>query len=370
MSGPMPAPAPLYTQLSQALVAFIIEFDNEAEHRLPHRTTRFGSTGRGLWLASMAMWSNCMKFVSTDGISVHELECRARTRPNWNGMVRWGYIFLEPAPGDKRPKPPMSALIVRPTVRGRLAQQVWEPLTAIIEQRWRERFGAAAIGALREELEAMAAQLDPRLPDCLPILKFGLFCEVPELKKCPEAVGKLDVSQLPLPALLSRVLLAFALEFERESPVSLAVAANVLRLVEPEGIRLRDLPLRSGVSKESIAMALTFLKARRYIKILSELPPRKWKRLLLTPEGVLAQADARRLTDELDTRWRKRFGALRLTRLAKTLEGIAGDGSAGNSPLFQGLKPYDDGWRAKAAEIQVLPHFPMVLHRGGFPDGS
>jgi len=366
----MAAPTPLYTLLSQALVAFTIEFDNEAEHRLPHRTTRFGSVGRGLWLASMAMWSNCMKFVSTDGITMHELECRARARPNWNGMIRWGYIFLEPAPGDERPKPPMSALIVRPTVRGRLAQQVWEPLTAIIEQRWRERFGAAAIGALREELEAMAAQLDPGLPDCLPILKFGLFCEVPEHKKCPEAVGKLDVSQLPLPALLSRVLLAFALEFERASPVSLAIASNVLRLVEPEGIRLRDLPLRSGVSKESIAMALTFLKARRYIRVLSEQPPGKWKLLLLTPEGVLAQAQTKTLLDEIEPRWRERFGTSRLTRLAKTLQGIVGGGSAENSPLFQGLKPYHDGWRAKVAKPQVLPHFPMVLHRGGFPDGS
>jgi hypothetical protein len=34
---------PLPAQLSQALVAFAIEFDNEFEHRMPHRTTSHGA---------------------------------------------------------------------------------------------------------------------------------------------------------------------------------------------------------------------------------------------------------------------------------------------------------------------------------------
>ncbi len=38
--GTVPASVPLPTLLSQALVAHTIELDNEAEHRLPHRTTR------------------------------------------------------------------------------------------------------------------------------------------------------------------------------------------------------------------------------------------------------------------------------------------------------------------------------------------
>ena len=37
---------PLPTLLSQALVAHTIELDNEAEHRLPHRTTRHEGRGR------------------------------------------------------------------------------------------------------------------------------------------------------------------------------------------------------------------------------------------------------------------------------------------------------------------------------------
>src|SRR5262249_21409068 len=38
---------PLSALLSQALVAYTIEFDNEAEHRLPHRTTSHGASGPG-----------------------------------------------------------------------------------------------------------------------------------------------------------------------------------------------------------------------------------------------------------------------------------------------------------------------------------
>src|SRR5579862_4464294 len=74
---------PLPSLLSQALVAFTIEFDNEAERTLPHRTTRHGSTSglaRGPWLVSQVMWSNCMRFVSEEGITVRELERVARTK--------------------------------------------------------------------------------------------------------------------------------------------------------------------------------------------------------------------------------------------------------------------------------------------------
>jgi hypothetical protein len=75
--------------LSYALVAFTIEFDNEFEHQVPHRTTNHGSTsGRrsGPWLVSLAMWENCMRYVSEEGVTARELERRARTGTNLDGM--------------------------------------------------------------------------------------------------------------------------------------------------------------------------------------------------------------------------------------------------------------------------------------------
>jgi hypothetical protein len=62
--------------------------------------------------------------------------------------------------------------------------------------------------------------------------------------------------------LLSRVLLAFAVEFEHESRLSLAIGASVLRVLDTDGVRVRDLPCLSGVSKEAIAMAMGILTKR------------------------------------------------------------------------------------------------------------
>ncbi|MGA9630858.1 MAG: helix-turn-helix domain-containing protein, partial [Candidatus Acidiferrales bacterium] len=100
---------PLPTLLSHALVAFTIEFDNEAEHQLPHRTTEHGATPGAVhspWLVSMVMWTNCMQFVGEEGVTVGELERLARTTTNLNGMQRWRYIDVAPDPADRRPKPP------------------------------------------------------------------------------------------------------------------------------------------------------------------------------------------------------------------------------------------------------------------------
>ena len=40
------------------------------------------------------------------------------------------------------------------------------------------------------------------------------------------------------------------------------------------------------------------------------------------------------------------------------------------SRLSKGLGPPPGGWRAAVRAKATLPQYPMVLHRGGFPDGS
>ena len=365
---------PLSTLLSFALVAFTIEFDNESEHRLPHRTTNYGPSAAsitGPWMVSMAMWFNCLRFVPEQGIAVRELERLARTGTNWDGMRRWGYIRFEPDPADHRPKPPQSALIVRATSRGRMAQEVLEPLVGIIEERWRERFGGDAITKLRGALAGIASQLESELPDSMPILKYGLVSEglKPSRSGSAPQVPESILHQLPLPALLARVLLAFALEFERESEVSLAICADVLRVVEETGTAVRDLPLPGGISKEAVAMALGFLTKRGYAKVQADAEGGRAKVLLLTPQGMRAREDYRRLLTRIERRWTERFGE-KIKDAKETLGRIAGDGTAENSPLFRGLEPYPEGWRSRVRKPVTLPHYPMVLHRGGYPDGS
>jgi len=55
--------------------------------------------------------------------------------------------------------------------------------------------------------------------------------------------------------------------------------------------------------------------------------------------------------------------------LRAALEPLVGDGTLASSPLAAGLAPEPGNWRASVKAPETLPHYPMVLHRGGFPDG-
>ena len=66
-------------------------------------------------------------------------------------------------------------------------------------------------------LVPLVRQLDPGLPDCLPILRAGLLSQIPALPPRPDPAEPGDPAGLPLPALLARVLLSFAIEYEGET---------------------------------------------------------------------------------------------------------------------------------------------------------
>jgi hypothetical protein len=162
------------------------------------------------------------------------------------------------------------------------------------------------------------------------------------------------MSDLPLSTLLSQVLVAytiefdtFTLDFERESVVSLPIFANVVRLLDDSGVPLRDLVVRSGVSREAIAASVGFLERGGHAVHAN-------KQVLLTPEGQQARDKDRELFGQIEQRWQ---GA---DDLRAALEPLAG----------QPVPPYPDGWRATIRKPATLPDHPMVLHRGGFPDGS
>jgi hypothetical protein len=271
-SAPMAAGLPLSALLSQVLVAFTIEFDNEFERRMPHRTTNHGSAAApgAPWLVSLVMWSNCMRFVGKGGVPV---------ATNLNGMERWGYVLVQPDPADSRPKPARSSWVIRATAAGRKAQDVWRPLFGAIEKRWEGRFGKDEIDQLRESLWVLVSRIDVDLPDCLPILGYGLFSKGPDRERRTAGGARDGIgSRLSLPALLSRALLQFAIEFERESDLSLAISANLVRVLDEKGVRVRDLPLLTGVSKEALAAAMGVLQKKRAAVVESDKTGRLTKR--------------------------------------------------------------------------------------------
>lgn len=167
--------------------------------------------------------------------------------------------------------------------------------------------------------------------------------------------------------MLAKVLLALALRYERDAEVSLPIGANVLRVVDDDGARLRDLPRLSGVSKESVAMAIGFLCNRDCTVVETQ---NRVKHVRLTERGRRAKHGCATRLSKVEDAWRDRFGAATIDELAKALESIAGPPDAPQQRLFEGLEAHPENWRAKVAWPQTLPYYSMVLHRGGYPDGN
>jgi hypothetical protein len=83
----------------------------------------------------------------------------------------------------------------------------------------------------------------------------------------------------------------------------------------------------------------------------------------LTDEGRRAAATYRRVLAATEVAWDA-------AELHAALTAIVGDDlGAERCSLFAGLGRYPDGWRASVRPPATLPHHPMVLHRGGYPDG-
>ena len=100
----------------------------------------------------------------------------------------------------------------------------------------------------------------------------------------------------------------------------------------------------------------------------------------LTARGLRAQQEFQRLVGAVEQDWRDRFGTGQVTALAEALRGLFAV-QDGQQRIAAGLVPYPGGWRAHPPYLSqteallanpgaALPYYPMVSHRGGYPDGS
>ena len=218
------------------------------------------------------------------------------------GMERWRYVVVGPELAGEPPakrdgwgsaRGLRSDWFVCLTPAGRKAQEIWQPLFDEIERRWEERFGADTIAELRGSLEAIIGRLDVQLPEYLPIVgsSNGMAAGLSPLEERGATVGDGGTaSRLHLPALLSQVLLAYTINFEEESELSLPLSANFVRVLDERRVPIRELPVVAGVPKEATSMALTFLAKTGYVLI-------EAKQVRLTPKGRQAQESSVRLHD-------------------------------------------------------------------------
>ena len=368
---------PLSTLLAQVLVAHTIELDNEFERR-------FAEAGGGARITSLVMWSNLLRFVG-EGISVGDLVAavglqKPRVLSALGGVERWRYVEIvqtrgSRAPGERRDgygsaRGLKDGFFVRLTPAGRRAAAIWPELHGEIAGRWRDRLGAREVDALEAGLSPVVAAIDVALPDFVPIVGSanGMALDLPPRPR-PSAACAAGLGWL-----LAQTQLRYTLDFEAESGLSLPLSENFLRVVDEKGMPVRDLPLRAGISKEAIAMALTVLGKTDYVVV--EGASSATSAVRSTPAGRELQARHRQLHARIESDWATRYATDVVDRLRRSLERVL------DHPAFpEGLHTPPGGWRdsprykaqtdALTADPRAaLPHAPMVLHRGGWPDGS
>ena len=370
-------PVPLSTLLAQVLVAHTIELDNEFERR-------FAEAGSGARVTSLVVWSNLLRFVG-DGTSVGDLVAavglqRPRVLSSLGGVERWRYVEIAPARGSRAPRERRDGYggarglrdssFVRLTPAGRRAVAIWPELGGEVASRWRDRFGAREIDRLEAELSQVVAAIDVALPDSVPIVGSanGMVLDLPPRPR-PVAAETARLGRL-----LAQTQMRYTLDFEAESGLSLPISENLLRVVDEAGVLVRDLPLRTGVSKEAIAMALTVLGKTDYVVV--EGTSAATSAIRSTPAGRELQATHRRLHARIERDWATRYGTDVVDELRRSLGWVLE-----HPALPEGLRTPPGGWRdsprykAQTAALTsdpraALPHAPMVLHRGGWPDGS
>lgn len=127
-------------------------------------------------------------------------------------------------------------------------------------------------------------------------------------------------------------------------------------------------------------MALTFLRKNGHVVVETGAKGSRTKIARLTTKGHEAHLAPPTVHDTVAHAWQQRFGGdVRRLRAAtrSLLEQRAGD----RARLTLGLTPYPDGWRANGRYAERtaamlddphtgLPQYPIVLNRGGWPDGS
>jgi hypothetical protein len=338
--------APITALLSWAWVSYTIEADNAVEAAATEQVGR-------LFPISLAMWANGLRLIPEDGTTVAEWRRGSGAGCNLGGLERWGWIAVG-EPGQRRKgfgtRSGIKAdTVLRPTRAGSFARRIWPEVIEATDERWTVRFGSSALDHLSSVLAKVGASMPWAPPEVHPSNGFATV-----------VVGPVEEEPNSFGTRLGQALTAITLGAEAESPVSLPLGANLLRVVADDRVPIRDLPARAGISKEAATMALNYA-------IRTRLADKDSARTVgLTKSGLAALEVHTAVSSAQEDR-----------ELKASLEPIV----SARSALAEGLEPPPGGWRAKkpylaqtqrllADPIAALPWQPMVLHRGGWPDGS
>lgn len=346
---------PMTALLGQVCVALTIEADNEFEHRLGSCVTSdFGHLGGGggPWLVSTYCYVNFLRMVPDEGIRAGDLAAMGgddRPAPRlFDGLRRWGYVTYTPDIPGTSPRQRDAEAIVRCTPNGLRAVAAWEETFEDLVGRW----SARGLDPLREALVPVVAAIRRPLPEYLPLV------EAPHRRMTvPVEPVSRPAAELHLLSLVAQLLTAITLEFEATSAHSLATWASLIRPLPSEPVLVRDLPALTGVAAKDWDAGVRQLAREGLIVVGKRTERPTGKTIRLTEVGRELQADYPGLLAEVEQPWEEKCVAVR-----KQLQDVVGR-------ALEWTQPHPENWRARRS-LSMLPHQPIVTHRGGFPDGS
>ncbi len=302
---------PLPSLLSRALIAFERDYAASRED-----------------VPTLPVWSNVLRVFGNASLTDHELGERAIlakrvVRVLLRDLTRLGW--LEADPGRSR--------AFRLTDLAKTREADARSRLADVERDWRKRHGAALIEGLRDGLATVAARFELEWPWYLtgygpsdPSITGGSF--LPAEPGPPRVPGRGEewpvvprnpserTRELPLSALLSKVLAAFTVDYEEANLGPLSAASAFLPQVPGDAISLA----RAGALCD-IAGTGKSAPERHLCVVVAPGRPRDGPRMVyLTPKARRIRDSYPALVMDIEARWREAFGAGVLNGLRSALQ--------------------------------------------------
>lgn len=312
---------PLSVLLSHALSSFTRDYHQpaSAEQTIPN----------------LGIWSNVLRLLEGEGLDQRELGklailSRRASKVAVRNAAAQGWLTVKTVPKVRGLK------VLQLTADGRTARAAGESRIDETEQAWRDRFGHERVDQLRSSLAALAGQFEIELPHYLtgygPLdLQVTGGDHIPEQsgppripahgQEWPVVLCEADhaASDLPLPALLSQVLAAFTIDYERERLGWLATASCVLHPLD-------DNSTLGQLSASGVKGTGKPLLERHLIVVVEPGKPRDMnRRVYLTPKGRRMRDSYPYAVMEIEHNWNSRYGAEQLANLRTTLESLEDD---------------------------------------------
>ncbi|MCY3621683.1 MAG: hypothetical protein OXH68_08210 [Gammaproteobacteria bacterium] len=300
---------PLPTLLGRALGAFAHHYDS--------------ARGEDGSIPQLGVWANALRAIDAEGTDQRQLGPRAVISKRVAEVVvsrlekrRRVWVEAKAIPGRRG-----KAKVVHLTPVGRVARDAAARLVDTVQEDWRQRFGNDGIVQLRDALSSVVDRLPVELPHYAtgygagdPSVTGGDYVlEDPGPPRIPAHGQDWPVvirepgsaaAELPMSALLSQVLAAFAIDYERERLGHLSVVSNFLRFVGDDGVTLERAQALGGVSGNGKTLH------ERHLDVVVEpgRPSDKRRRVYLTPKGRRMRDAYPHLVTEIEQRWCEEYG--------------------------------------------------------------